>query len=137
MHRSMTFTASEHDRAQAIGAGAGAALDRHMRGIRASTGANPFQLTSRELEVLLLLCEGLKNASIAARLFRSVRTVDHHLAAVFAKLGVTSRTEAVATALMAGLRPRPMPSDRRNLGKLAVVPCARADDTACAATSRR
>src|SRR5205085_12115887 len=69
------------------------------RGPRASTQATPYQLTVREFEVLVLLCEGLRNAAIAARLFRSVRTIDHHLAAVFAKLNVCSRTEAVPTAL--------------------------------------
>jgi DNA-binding CsgD family transcriptional regulator len=69
------------------------------RGRRASTQAHPFGLTTREAEVLRLLCEGLSNAEIAARLQRSVRTVDHHLAAILAKLGVNSRTEAVAAAL--------------------------------------
>lgn len=75
------------------------------RGLRPSTQANPYQLTSREAEVLCLLCTGLKNAEIAGRLSRSVRTVDHHLASVFAKLGVATRTEAVAAALQAGIGP--------------------------------
>jgi DNA-binding CsgD family transcriptional regulator/tetratricopeptide (TPR) repeat protein len=73
------------------------------RGQRLSTQANAFQLTAREVEVLQLLCAGLKNAEIAGRLCRSVRTVDHHLAAVFAKLGVATRTEAVAAAMQAGM----------------------------------
>ena len=73
------------------------------RGLRASTQANPHGLTSREREVLALLCSGLRNAQIAERLHRSVRTVDHHLAAVFTKLGVTSRAEAIAMAHSAGL----------------------------------
>ena len=76
------------------------------RGARASTQINPHQLTLRELEVLGLLCEGLKNSEIAERLCRSVRTVDHHVAAVFVKLDVASRSEAVATALQGGLAQR-------------------------------
>jgi DNA-binding CsgD family transcriptional regulator/tetratricopeptide (TPR) repeat protein len=73
------------------------------RGRRASTQANPGQLTAREVEVLGLLCEGLKNSEIAERLCRSVRTVDHHLAAVFGKLGVATRSEAVSAAIRAGM----------------------------------
>ena len=61
---------------------------------------------TRELEVLRLLCDGLRNAEIAARLSRSVRTVDHHLAAVFAKLGVDSRVAAIRLAQRDGLAPQ-------------------------------
>jgi ATP/maltotriose-dependent transcriptional regulator MalT len=76
------------------------------RGPRTSTREHPFGLTRRELQTLQLLCEGLRNAEIAARLQRSVRTVDHHLAAVFAKLGVDSRTAAIAAAQREGLTPQ-------------------------------
>ena len=73
------------------------------RGLRSSTQVNPHQLTEREREVLALLCAGLRNSEIAERLCRSVRTVDHHVAAAFAKLGVNSRAEAIAAAVRAGI----------------------------------
>lgn len=60
-------------------------------------------LTPRELEVLGLLAEGLGNKSIAARIAISERTVKFHVGAIFEKLGVTSRTEAVTAALRRGL----------------------------------
>ena len=82
-----------------------AARRRLPRVARPATAAQPFQLTLREVEVLALLCAGLKNAAIAERLVRSVRTVDHHVAAIYAKLGVNSRSEAVAAALRAGIGP--------------------------------
>ncbi|MDQ3447407.1 MAG: winged helix-turn-helix domain-containing protein [Pseudomonadota bacterium] len=73
------------------------------RGARPSTQTNPHHLTTREIEVLTLLSEGLTNPEIAERLCRSVRTVDHHLAAILAKLGVASRAEAVAVAAREGI----------------------------------
>jgi DNA-binding NarL/FixJ family response regulator len=48
--------------------------------------------------VLTLLAEGLPNREISARLFISERTVDHHVSAVLAKIGVTSRAEAARAA---------------------------------------
>ena len=63
------------------------------RGPRPSTQAHPAGLTVREAEVLALLAEGLRNAEIAARLFLTPKTVAHHVSAILAKLGVTSRTE--------------------------------------------
>jgi DNA-binding CsgD family transcriptional regulator/tetratricopeptide (TPR) repeat protein len=68
------------------------------RGPRAETRANPAGLTPRQLAVLGLLREGMTNAEIAERLVLSVRTVDHHVAAVLDKLGVRSRREAAAVA---------------------------------------
>ncbi|MCH0542812.1 response regulator transcription factor [Streptomyces sp. MUM 203J] len=55
-------------------------------------------LTKRELEVLELVGEGLSNQQISKRLFLSQATVKSHLVHVFAKLGVESRTAAVAEA---------------------------------------
>lgn len=56
-------------------------------------------LTKRENEVLRLVSEGLTNDEIAARLFLSKRTVEHHVSSIFRKLGVSSRAEAIAVAL--------------------------------------
>jgi DNA-binding CsgD family transcriptional regulator/tetratricopeptide (TPR) repeat protein len=58
------------------------------------TRANPAGLTDRQVEVLGLLADGLTNAEIADRLVVSVRTVDHHVAAILSKLNVGSRREA-------------------------------------------
>ncbi|TML21312.1 MAG: helix-turn-helix transcriptional regulator [Actinobacteria bacterium] len=72
------------------------------RGPRATTRENPANLTTRELEVLALVAQGLRNAEIAERLFLSAKTVDHHVSAILRKLGVHTRGEASAEATRLG-----------------------------------
>jgi DNA-binding CsgD family transcriptional regulator len=76
------------------------------RGPRASTRENPAELTAREVEVLGLVAEGLRNAEIAERLVLSQRTVDHHVSAILRKLGARTRGEATAEAARLGLLAR-------------------------------
>ena len=56
-------------------------------------------LSERELEVLALLAEGLSNREIALRLHISLSTVKGHTANIYGKLGVNSRTMAIAEAV--------------------------------------
>jgi DNA-binding NarL/FixJ family response regulator len=65
-----------------------------VRGPRQSTRANRGGLTAREVEIVGLLDEGLRNADIAERLHLSAKTVDHHVSSVLSKLGVKTRGEA-------------------------------------------
>ena len=98
---------------QALGARPAAAIvarklrERGARGVprgpRPRTRENPAGLTARELEVLGLLTEGLRNADIAERLVLSEKTVDHHVSAILRKLDVRTRGEAVAQAGRLGL----------------------------------
>jgi DNA-binding NarL/FixJ family response regulator len=62
-----------------------------------------WELTLRELDVLELLFEGLKNAEIASKLSISIRTVEVHVRNLMSKLGAQSRTDAVRIALDRGL----------------------------------
>ena len=104
-----------HDELRALGANAAAAVvarDLRRRGAanlprgpRAATRENPSRLTARELEVLALVADGLRNRDIADRLFLSTKTVEHHVAAIRAKLGARTRGEAGARALRLGLLP--------------------------------
>jgi DNA-binding CsgD family transcriptional regulator len=100
---------------EALGAAPGAALAiRRLhalgvhdipRGPRPATRANPAGLTPREVEVLVLLTRGLRNADIAAQLFLTPKTVAHHVSAILTKLQVTSRTEAAHSARERGIVP--------------------------------
>ncbi|RHW24598.1 LuxR family transcriptional regulator [Nocardioides immobilis] len=71
---------------------------------QAQTSAGPpGGLTAREWEILGAVAEGLSNRQVAARLVISEKTVARHLANVYAKLGVTSRTAAAAWAHQEGV----------------------------------
>ena len=76
-----------------------AIAERLMNRLRAPRTA----LTRRETEVLALVAEGLSNQAIGDRLHLTEGTVKSHLARIYAKLGVDSRTAAVATATDLGL----------------------------------
>jgi DNA-binding CsgD family transcriptional regulator len=96
-----------------LGASAAAQLTRQkMRalgirsipaGPRTATRAHPLGLTRREREVLDLICAGHTNAEIAAKLFISAKTVDHHVSAVLAKLDAPTRGVAASHAARLGL----------------------------------
>ena len=73
------------------------------RGPRPMTRKNPAGLTPREVEVLGLVAEGLRNSEIAERLFLSEKTVGHHVSAILRKLDVPDRRQASAEAVRLGL----------------------------------
>lgn len=89
-------------RAAALMRGAGL---RIPRGPRAPARANAAGLTARQQEVLALLVDGASNTDIARDLVLSVRTAEHHVAAVLGKIGASSRREAAARAATLGLAP--------------------------------
>ena len=70
---------------------------------RLAEGVTHVQLTPREMASLRLLADGKANKEIANALDISERTVKTHLAHLFEKLGVTSRTEAIKVATRRGL----------------------------------
>jgi DNA-binding NarL/FixJ family response regulator len=98
--------ASTADVSQAVDvvlvAGDGASATNVSNATSDDTGAG-LLLTNRERQVLGLLADGLGNKQIAARLGISTNTVKTHLELLFDKLSVSSRTEAVATAVRRGL----------------------------------
>jgi DNA-binding CsgD family transcriptional regulator/tetratricopeptide (TPR) repeat protein len=99
-----------------LGAAPAAALVRRrlraagVRGVpigpRATTKDNPLGLTTRQVEILSLLAENLSNKAIAARLRISPKTVDHHVVALMAKLGVSSRKQAASHPIIEAMRER-------------------------------
>lgn len=73
------------------------------------TGFNASDLTPRERDVLELICEGLPDKKIAARLNLALNTIRNHVATVYSKLGVHSRSEAIVWARSAGCLPAGRP----------------------------
>lgn len=72
---------------------------------RSATLTNPAGLTARQVDVLRLIDEGMTNAELAQRLYLSVKTVDHHVSAILAKLDVTGRREALRRGRDLGILP--------------------------------
>ncbi|MDJ0701650.1 MAG: response regulator transcription factor [Leptolyngbyaceae cyanobacterium MO_188.B28] len=70
---------------------------------RSLEAARKFKLTQREQEVLHWLVQGASNEEIASNLYITVATVKAHLTAIFQKLSVASRTQAIIKALKLGL----------------------------------
>jgi DNA-binding NarL/FixJ family response regulator len=71
---------------------------------RQTAAVAPFpELTDREREILDLIAAGANNASIAARLFLSAKTVRNHVSNIFTKLQVADRAQAIVRARRAGL----------------------------------
>jgi DNA-binding NarL/FixJ family response regulator len=72
-------------------------------GAQLATRSHPARLTRREREVLDLICAGHTNGEISEHLVISARTVDHHVSAALARLGVRTRKLAAAEAVRRGL----------------------------------
>jgi predicted ATPase/DNA-binding CsgD family transcriptional regulator len=89
---------SAFDQGQALSLDGAVAYARRGRGERKRPPTGWASLTPAETQIVELVGQGLSNAQIGERLFCSRRTVQAHLAHVFAKLGVTSRAELAARA---------------------------------------
>ncbi|WP_297918308.1 AAA family ATPase [Metallibacterium sp.] len=80
-------------RALAHELGVAGTLPRSRRGHYGVARSHPLGLTARELQVLRLLAEGHGSAAISRHLSRSPRTIEHHIASVYAKLGLSNRID--------------------------------------------
>jgi PAS domain S-box-containing protein len=76
---------------------------RARRGAGARPAPELVDLSTRELQVLKLLAQGLTNRQVATRLRVSLRTIDHHVSHILNKLSVPNRTAAAMTARRSGL----------------------------------
>ncbi|MBA3287169.1 MAG: helix-turn-helix transcriptional regulator [Acidimicrobiia bacterium] len=73
---------------------------------RRSSAPDRTTLSPREVEVLKLVAAGFTNPQIAATLYISRKTAEHHVSAILAKLGVTTRAEAAAAAVRREVLPQ-------------------------------
>jgi DNA-binding CsgD family transcriptional regulator/tetratricopeptide (TPR) repeat protein len=86
------------------------ALNAQIEPFQGGRTRQPDGLSARELEVLHLLAQGLSNREIAADLVLSKRTIDHHIATIYRKVGARRRGDAVAYALRQTVTPAPTSS---------------------------
>ncbi len=82
-------------RERALSAGIRLPTAKSKRGPYKAARSHPMGLTAREVQVLELLTQGLANNQIAERLFRSPRTIEHHVSSVLAKLNAESRMDVM------------------------------------------
>lgn len=80
-------------------------MGKLLQGLRqmSSGEGSPVSLTKTEIRVLVLLGSGMSNKEIAAKMDCSVKTIKNHLNAIFQKLEVSNRTEAVVKGIEMGL----------------------------------
>jgi DNA-binding CsgD family transcriptional regulator/tetratricopeptide (TPR) repeat protein len=74
-------------------------LPRQKRGPYKAVRNHPLGLSAKEIEVLSLMIGGANNPEIAAKVNRSRRTIEHHVSAILAKMGVANRLEAILRTL--------------------------------------
>jgi DNA-binding CsgD family transcriptional regulator len=82
------------------------AVEYALRGTQEDASVSPkdtSSLSAREVEVLVLVAEGLTDPQVAERLYLSPRTVSQHLRSIYRKLGVPSRAAAAREAVERGL----------------------------------
>lgn len=84
----------------------GATIEPRWEPVGAQVSA-AAELTSRQREILAMLCEGISNKEIALRLGLAVITVKTHVSAIFRALGVVNRTQAALAARRLGLQEPP------------------------------
>ncbi len=82
-----------------IGSSSSSIGERTSAPLATSTVTYPGGLTNREVEVLRLVAQGLTNEQVAEQLVISPRTVNSHLASIYGKIGVSSRSAATRYAM--------------------------------------